>query len=332
MRGKHLKTNEESMKKTFSFGQCAAVVLICTGLVSTGVVWYVNQLTHKLETETLQILKEFADQDAQHVRAQVTADLGMLSAVATAMSILPDPTLENMTELLETERKQNLFKNMEIGNTNGITYLDNGTMINLAGMPHFEQAVKGHAQISERVTDVIDGSNILVESVPIKNKDEVIGVLMGTRSTAEFGKMLDMQSFGGEGYSLIVDSNGDKVVESFHKNAISGLYNIFDMPDDPDHELRHKVLSDFTARKSGIVKYKSAKRGTLYINYQPLFINSWYLISVVPEEHIAKVTNNFVTLLPMLCLMIALAALMLGAYLCYTWPNLHKHFLSPDEQ
>ena len=282
------------MNKKISFAQCATVLLACTAVVSTAILLYVRQLTNTLEGETLQILREFANQDTQHVQAQVKADLDTLSAIATAMSILPDPTLAGMTELLETERKQNLFKNMELGSTNGVTYLDNGKMINLAGMPHFERAVKGEAQISERVKDEQDGKNILVESVPIKNKDEVIGVLMGTRDTAEFGKLLDMQSFGGEGYSLIVDSNGDKVVESFHKNAISGLYNIFDMPDDPDHKLRDQVLKDFKARKGGLVKYESAKQGVLYISYQPLNINNWYLISVVPERHSAKVTVSFV--------------------------------------
>lgn len=318
------------MNKKISFAQCATVLLTCTAIVSTAILLYVRQLTNTLENETLQILREFANQDAQHVKTQVTSDLDTLSAIATAMSILPDPTLDNMTELLETERKQNLFKNMELGSTNGITYLDNGTMINLAGMPHFELAVKGHAQISERVTDLIDGENILVESVPIKSKGKVIGVLMGTRNTADFGKILDMQSFGGEGYSLIVDSNGDKVVESFHKNAVSGLYNIFDMPDDPDHQLRDQVLKDFKARKSGVVKYQSAKRGVLYISYQPLGINNWYLISVVPEEHIAKVTVTFVTLLPLLCLLITLAAFILGGYMCYAWPVLRKNWDNPD--
>lgn len=317
--------------KKFSFGHFVAVVLICTAFVSLGVSLYVNQLTQKLEKETFLLLKEFADQDAQHVRSQVAADLGMLSAVATAMSILPDPTLENMTQLLATEKEQNLFKNMALGATNGITRLDDGTMIDLAGMPHFELAAKGKAQISERVADVLDNKNVLVESVPIKVDDEIVGVLMGTRNTADFGKMLDMQSFGGEGYSLIVDSNGDKVVESYHKNAISGLYNIFDMPDDPDHKLRDQVIKDFNARKSGVVKYTSAKRGTLYISYQPLGINNWYLISVVPEEHITKITNTFITLLPALCLLIALAALMLGAYLRYIWPNLRQHLFSPSK-
>ncbi len=318
------------MNKKISFAQCATVLLACTAVVSTAILLYVRQLTNTLESETLQILREFANQDAQHVQAQVAADLDTLSAIATAMSILPDPTLEGMTELLETERKQNLFKNMELGSTNGVTYLDNGKMINLAGMPHFERAVKGEAQISERVTDLIDGKNILVESVPIKNNDTVIGVLMGTRDTATFGKLLDMQSFGGEGYSLIVDSNGDKVVESFHKNAISGLYNIFDMPDDPDHKLRDQVLKDFKVRKGGIVKYESAKRGVLYISYQPLGINNWYLISVVPERHIAKVTVSLVTMLPLLCLLITLAAFVLGAYICYAWPTLRHEWSNPE--
>ncbi len=318
------------MKKDFSFVQCAAVLLTCTAIISAAILLYVRQLTNTLESETFQILNEFANQDVQHFEAQVRSDLETLAGIATAMSILPDPTLAGMTELLETERKQNLFKNMELGSTNGVTYLDNGTMINLAGFPHFEKAAKGEAQISERVTDLIDGENILVESVPIKHKGEVVGVLMGTRSTAEFGRLLDMQSFGGEGYSLIVDDDGNKVVESFHKNAISGLYNIFDMPDDPDHKLRDQVIKDFNSRKSGVVKYHSAKRGVLYISYQPIGINDWYLIAVVPEKHIAKVTETFITLLPVLCLLIAGAAILLGAYMCYAWPTLRRNWDSPD--
>ena len=318
------------MNKKFSFAQCATILLICSAIVSGAILLYVRQLTNTLANETLQILREFANQDAQHIQAQVRSDLETLSAIATAMSILPDPTLQGMTELLDTERKQNLFKNMELGGTNGITYLDDGTMLNLAGKPHFELAVKGQAQISERVKDEQDGENILVESVPVKNKGEVIGVLMGTRNTAEFGKLLDMQSFGGEGYSLLVDSNGDKIVESFHKNAISGLYNIFDMPDDPDHQLRDQVLKDFSAGKSGVVKYHSAKRGVLYIAYQPAGINKWYLVSVVPEKHIAKVTDTFITLLPALCLLIAAAAFILGGYMCYIWPSLRKDWDNPE--
>ncbi len=319
------------MKKPFSFGQCASVVLICTGLVSTGIVWYVHQLTQKLETETVLILQEFAAQDAKHIEMQVQEDLSLLSSIATSLSVLPLPSGEELTTFLQMEQQQNHYKNMEFVLPDGTAHLDDGSFLELSKEKHFQKALAGIPNISDRLHDLLDTGSILVEAAPVKKDGEIIGVLMGTRDTADFARLLDMQSFNGMGYSLLVEADGDKVIESFHKNAVSGLYNIFDMPDDPDHSLRHQVFSDFSMRKSGVVKYQSAKRGTLYISYQPLSINDWYLVCVVPEEHLAKVTSNFVTLLPMLCLFIAFAAFVLGMYICSVWPSMRQKLSSPDE-
>ncbi len=319
------------MKKTFSFTQCVAVVLLCTGLASIGIYTYMQQLTKKLEQETILILKEFAAQDAQNLELQVKEDLDLLSSVAAAISVFPDLNDQDLTKLLQAERAQSHYKNMEFATPDGMTRLDDGSFLDLAKEPHFQKALAGTPNISTRLQDLLDTSSILVEAVPVYRNKEVIGVLLGTLSTADFARTLDMQSFGGMGYALLVEADGDKVVESFHPNAVSGLYNIFDMPDDPDHALRHQVLSDFSSKKSGVIKYQSAKRGTLYISYQPLSINDWYLISVLPEQHIKKVTNNFLTMLPMLCLLIALSAFVLGGYLCYAWPVLRQKLTTLDE-
>ncbi len=319
------------MKKNFSFVQCAAVIIACTALVSTGIALYLNQLTGALSKETLLALQEFATQDAKHIEMQVAEDLDLLSSIAIAIAHSPDKTEDSMYPLLQAERAHNHFKNLEFATIGGSAQLDNGQFLDISQEEHFKIALKGTPNISKRQPDLLDGENILVEAAPVQRGDETIGVLLGTRSTAEFGKMLSMQSFDGAGYSLVVDANGEKVVESFHKNAVSGLYNIFDMPDDPDHQLRHQVLKDFKSRKSGIVKYKSAKRGVLYISYQPLAINDWYLIAVVPEEHIVKVTQALVTLLPILCIFIALAAFLLGAYMCFAWPTLRHNWNNPED-
>ncbi len=318
------------MKKNFSFVQCAAVIIACTALVSTGIALYLNQLTKALSKETLLALKEFAAQDAKHIEMQVAEDLDLLSSIAIAIAHSPDNTEDSMYPLLQAERNHNHFKNMEFATIGGTAQLDNGQFLDISQEPHFQRALQGTPNISRRVPDLLDGENILVEAAPVRRDNNTLGVLLATRSTADFGKMLSMQSFDGAGYSLLVDSNGDKVVESFHKNAVSGLYNIFDMPDDPDHQLRHQVLQDFKHRKSGIVKYKSAKRGVLYISYQPLSVNDWYLIAVVPEKHIVKVTQALVTMLPILGIFIALAAFVLGAYMCYAWPTLRQNWDSPD--
>lgn len=320
------------MKKNFSFVQCATVLLLCTALVSAGILLYVNHLTNALEKETLLALQEFALQDAKHVEVQVKEDLDLLSSIATALSVFPESLEQNMLPLLKAEKAQNYFKNMEFVTTEGLAQLDDGTVSDLSKEHYFKQAMKGIPNISQRVVDFTDAAHILVEAVPVKRDGEVVGVLMGTRNTAEFGKMLEMQSFNGEGYSLLVDANGDKVVESFHKNAVSGLYNIFDMPDDPDHALRHQVLKDFSARRSGTVRYVSQKRGVLYVSYQSLGINNWYIISVVPEEFITQVTYSFITLLPLLCIFIALAAFVLGGYMCYAWPILRQKWADPSAE
>ena len=318
------------MKKSFSLTQCAAVILLCTGLASTGIVWYVHQLNTKLKTETLLILKEFAAQDARHVEMQVHEDLDLLSSIATSLSLLPTPSQEELLTFLQAQREQNHYKNLEFSKPDGSTLLDDGSFLELSKTHHFQLAMAGTPNISNRGQDMLDRTNILVEAAPVIRNGETIGVLMGTRNTADFAKLLDMQSFGGMGYSMLVRANGDKVVESFHKDAISGLYNIFDMPDDPDHALRHQVLTDFETRKSGVIAYQSHKRGTLYIGYQPIPINDWYLICVVPEAHLTKVTNNFVTILPIICSFIALAGFVLGLYLCRVWPALRQELSSPQ--
>ncbi len=318
------------MNKKFSFMQFACVLLACTAVVSAGIAWYVHSLTVGLGKETVSVLKEFAAQDAQHIEMQVAEDLNLLSAIASSIAVLPDANEEELLELLQVERQQNHFKNMEFIRPNGIAQLDSGQTLDLSNGENFQRAMKGVAGISTRVSDIVDGTPILVEMVPIWYREKVIGVLAGTHHTAEFAKTLDMQSFNGNGYSLLVEADGDKVVESFHKNAVSGLYNIFDMPDDPDHQLRHQVLSDFKDRKSGVVKYKSKQRGVLYVSYQPLNINDWYLISVVPEKFVIQVTQNFITLLPVLCVLVALAAFLLGCYMWYIWPSMKRSITHPE--
>lgn len=319
------------MEKKFSFLQFAAVLLACTALVSTGIWLYVNRLSTALGRETTLALQEFSAQDAKHIEMQVKEDLDLLSSIAASISILPEPTEEELLQLLQVERTQNHFKHMEFVRPDGVAQLDNGTVLDLSKENHFQQALEGTRNISPRLQDYVDNDSILVEATPITHQQKIIGVLMAARNTADFAQMLDMQSFNGNGYSLLVAANGDKVIESFHKDAISGLYNIFDMPDDPDHKLRQQVLQDFAARKSGVVKYQSKKRGTLYISYQPVGINDWYVISVVPEQFITQITQQFITLLPLLCVLIALAAFLLGGYMWYVWPLLKQSITHPEE-
>jgi len=306
--------------KKHTFETFATILLVCTAVLSTGIFWYVGTLHKTLAQETRIYLNEFAIQDALHIETQVNEDLDLLHTIAIAIKTA-DMDEDTILQLIKEERAQHDFKHMEFVNKDGLAILDTEHFLDLSQTNNFKRTMQGITSVSNRVKDLYDGKNILVFSVPIEKNGKVIGALMATRSTADFARILNLESFSGNGYSLLVNADGEKVVESFHQNAISGLYNIFDMPDDPDHRLREQVINDFSNRKAGFVRYESKKRGMLYINYQPLSINDWFLVSVVPAQHLNALTKHFVTLLVVLCLMIAVTGIFLGGYMRHVWTS-----------
>ncbi len=311
------------MKNPFSFGKFATILLVCTAVLSTGICVYVHKLDRTIAREICTYLQEFASQDARHIEMQIEEDLDTLQAMATALEVF-EPSREKVEEFLSAQRPRHYFKNIAFVNLQGHAWLDNGEQLDVSQRIHFKRALAGQPNISVRLADPLDGQPILVEAVPVKQGGKIKGILMATRSTASFGRMLDMESFGGEGYSLLVNTAGDKVIESFHPNAVSGLYNIFNMPDDPNHRLEQQVRADFAAHKKGVINYGSEARGELYIAYQPLSINDWYLIAVVPSQHSSALTRYFVTLLLVLCILIAVFGMMLGAYVWHAWPSMKE--------
>ena len=299
------------MKKTFSFWQFSVLLLICTAVLSTGIFLYVNRLSTLLHNDMKTYLSEVAKQRVNTIEAKVQDDLNLLQSIATAVGTLPDPTEKAIIQLMKAETQTNNFKRMGFVYPDGMAVLSDNLLLDISQEDHFKKAIAGEANISNLIIDAADGKRVIVEAVPVRHNEEIIGVLFATRATKEYAEALDIPSFGGEGYSVVVQTNGDKIIGARHKNAVSGFYNIFNSPDDPQHELAKNIQEDFQQRKSGTIHYNSAEKGELHISYEPVKVNDWYLLSVVPTARLSAQLNAFVTLLLILCLAIALAGLLI---------------------
>lgn len=302
------------MKKSFSFWQFSVLVLVCTAVLSTGIFLYVNRLSSILHADLKIYLSEVAKQGVNTVQAKVQDDLDLLTSISTAIGSLSNPTEGTIIRLMKAESESNNFKRMGFVYPNGMAVLSDDLLLDISKEEHFQKAISGTPNVSNLIKDASDGKNIFVESVPVYHKGKIIGALFATRGTEEFTQALNIASFGGEGYSVVVRSNGDKIVGALHKNAVSGMYNIFNSPDDPDHELAQNIQGELAQGKSGTIHYHSAEKGDLHISYEPLAVNDWYLFSVVPTAHLNAQINAFITLLLILCLAIAVAGLAVWGY------------------
>ena len=302
------------MQNQFSFRRFVFIVLICAFIISSGIFLYVFKLNKALQNETIAYLQEVSLQGAARIEAQVFDDLDILQAIATAISAIDEPTEENIKQLLRAERISNRFKYMAFVRPDGLALLHDDSLWKFSQEDFFQKALAGEPNVSNRRIDAADGEGIITDAAPVYYDGQIIGALLCARSTSDYAKTLDTNFFDGKGFSLLVDENGDKVVESFHDNAVPGLFNIFDTPDDPDHSLRDQVQQDFKDRRAGTVFHDSLKRGDLYVSYQPLSINDWILISVVPAAHIARQTRTFVTMLSVVCVAIVLSLCIAGFF------------------
>lgn len=310
------KTKEELLvKKPFSFFKFSVLLLVCTAVLSTGIFLYVNRLSTLLHDDMKTYLSEVAKQGVNIIEAKVQDDLDLLQSIATAVGALPDPTEKAIIKLMKAETKSNNFKRMGFVYPDGMAVLSDDLLLDISHEKHFQQAMQGKANVSNLIIDASDGERIVVEAVPVRHDEEIIGVLFATRATEEYTHALDIPSFGGEGYSVVVQENGDKIIGALHKNAVSGFYNIFNSPDDPNHELANNIQADFQQRKSGTIHYNSAEKGELHISYEPIGINDWYLLSVVPTARLSAQLNAFITLLLILCLAVAVAGLLVWGYI-----------------
>ena len=303
------------MTDSLSFKKISAIILLCTAVLSTGIFLYVNQIERTLERNRTMYLEEVARQTTDEVETQVFNDLALLRSIATAIESLSKPTASHINRLMQNETAINNFKRMGFVRPDGMAMLSDNLLLDLSSEEHFQKALAGEANVSERITDAADGKDILVEAVPARKNGKIIGVLFATRSVEEFAKELDTQSFRGEGYSAIVRSNGDSVARALHKNAISQVENIFNMPDDPQGQLARALKEPMQNRQSGTVKYTSAEKGELHISYQPLNINDWYLLSVVPTVQMTRQINALVWRLLGLCLAVVAAGLCAWGYI-----------------
>lgn len=305
------------MTDSLSFKKISAIILLCTAVLSTGIFLYVNQIERTLERNRTMYLEEVARQTTDEVETQIHNDLTLLRSIATAIESLSKPTASHIDRLMKNESAINNFKRMGFVRPDGMAMLSDGLLLDISGEKHFQKAIAGEANISERITDSADGKDILVEAVPAHRNGKIIGVLFATRSVEEFAKELDTQSFRGEGYSAIVRATGDSVARAVHKNAVSQVVNIFNLPDDPRRQLAQSLREPMHQRQSGTVKYTSAEKGELHISYQPLNINDWYLLSVVPTAQMTHQINVLVWWLLGLCLLVVAAGLCAWGYIYF---------------
>lgn len=235
---------------------------------------------------------------------------------------------EQIWEMVEGLKDYNSiyhFKRMGLITPEGKAYSTDGYVSQLNDEPYL-LGMQGKSNISSTLTDAIgEPEPINVFSTPLFSEEDnsVIGILFATYRTEDFKQLLNVDSFGGEGYSYIVKEDGTVITDSV-QSPMYGTTNVFD------------TMLEFSEDNSEVVEYlktqmKNHKSGyeTFYtinercLHYTPLSVEAlnetWYLYTIIPANVLDDKSNSVLLYQDNLLMIISVVIIGLVMYIVITY-------------
>ena len=157
-------------------------------------------------------------------------------------------------------------------------------------------AALGESGVCEPDVSVLTGRNVMYCYERFDFADGDKGIIVEELLLSSVSNEFSLTFFSDTGFSHIINSEGDILVRSSHKNSSRSINNIFDVIDvngNDDEELQ-AFRDALGSQQKGSARFMY--RGEMYVyTYAPVeSISGWYVISIIPEDVIMKDAENIV--------------------------------------
>ena len=163
---------------------------------------------------------------------------------------------------------------------NGDAVISNGEKENFLKYPVIKRALKGKGGISNNIKNIFGEDGILY-TVPCDSANK--GVIVGFTPAFTLRRLLFSESFSGEGFSHIINRDGDFILKAENKNSKVKGKNFFDnlKKIEINNRSLKEIEKDISEGKTGNINFQlESMKFTL--NYMPLKNGEWYVLSIVP--------------------------------------------------
>lgn len=243
--------------------------------------------------KTLDTLTEVSNQGVKLIRQEVEQNQTLLHNLSILLEEDTEGDLDQLRVKLIPVDKANNFRRMGFVVEDGSSYsTDYGDLSfeTEEQMERFRLGLSGRAGVADGLVDLIMGDPVTLYQVPFTAKDGRRCALFATYSNNYYQDILSVSTFGGRGYSYIIKDNGDCVIGSDNPASLGDFDNLFHVMDEeigPGNRNMEQLKEGMKAHGNGYVEIRR-KTGKRYVYYQPLEINGWYLLSVIPGEVIME--------------------------------------------
>jgi len=252
---------------------CLGVLIgiICIGL---GVISFINS-SNALTSNLGKTLPNIAEQTASNIQGRIEGHLNSLEAIA-AIDAIKDPnnSWENKMPILLEEVKRMGSIKLGIVDKNGDAKNTDGNGASIKDRKFFQDALAGKSNVSDPIISKTDGSLVVVYAVPIKNNDEVVGVLIETTDGNKLSELTNQVKVGKTGYAFMIRKDGANIASN-DNNKVINMYNpIEEAKKDSSLQQLADIEGKMGAGETGIGEYYYGG-AYKYVGYAPVKGTEW---------------------------------------------------------
>lgn len=294
------------------------VIIIATVILGTVMTW---KLTIRRMKDSLH---QQVSSQAETLADKLDSEFALLNGLGTAFTMNDLENLDYILEKLTYCTEKSDFMSVNFAYSDGTAYRNDGVPLDVSDSWCFQQGIQGK-QAMERVTSGEKKNKVRFEiAVPIIFGNHIAGVLIGDYSEEKFTSMFETVSNGISDFSYICDSDGQVVIATVQADKalrLQGLEdvgsgNIFTVLREADFVSgsRQYVEDQMKNQSAGEITY-TYKGETRYTMFEPLGINDWYIITVLPESQIHTEAMETARISYIMLAVVMLSVVCLIAYL-----------------
>ncbi|OAV41025.1 methyl-accepting chemotaxis protein McpA [Clostridium saccharobutylicum DSM 13864] len=261
---------------------------ICMGL---SIISYINS-SNALNSNLGKTLPKVAEQTANNIQGRLEGKLTYLEAVAAREDIKDiNNSWENKKVILLDEVKRNGSIRMNIADKNGDAKTSDGKTLNVKDREYFQKALSGQSNVSDPVITKTDNSVSILYAVPIKNNDEIVGVLIETQDGNELSGLTDQVKFGQTGSGFMIKEDG-VVIANPNRDLVIQMYNpIEESQKDSNLQGLASIEKKMISGDTGIGEYQY-KGVDKFVAYAPVQGTDWSVgVSVANNEILSELSS-----------------------------------------
>lgn len=279
------------------------VLLIGLALVGVAVAcmcfFVVAALRSFMYAETERYLEEISHHAAQAVDTRMSEDfLALRTAGEVYAHIKQEQGREKGVEYLEMIAADYDFARIGIGNLEGRMVTTDGRMVEAGSLDVIHAALSGKEAASSAEYSPVDGQEAIIYALPLYEEGKLTGVLSASRLEESLRVGLGIESFGGEGFSAVIDGGGNVITENGDRELRGKVDNFFTLLEE-EHALDEgysldTMRGDMAAGRSGMLYYTLSDGVDKAAAYLPLKSHGWYLLSIVPTYVVGDEIQRFI--------------------------------------